>query len=802
MRKLFIALAVLFVSATAFAAEWNLQGNTYTAKTVFHAQVGPGTTQTSVELSGPSEMKVFYTTTDLTNPYVEMRGVMANNKVASVATVPAMATANNAEGQLYFAGVNADFFGNNAPIGTTVIDSEIYFAPVANGWSHFAIDADAKPYLGVADFSGSVTKADGTSIALTAVNTGRGAEYLVIYTPKFGATTGTNAYGNEVTLTPIDGPIAAGNTVKMKVSCAPASAGSMAIPAGGYVLSGHGAASTFVQSLANGEEITVSTTIKFGETSVAPTQILGGCPMILSGGQVLETQTALDHLTALNPRTAVGYDATGTKLVMLVVDGRSAISAGCVSKVLADIMREVGCTEAMNFDGGGSTTLYVDAFGTVNAPSGGALRAVTNGLYAVATAPTDNTIASIAFREPDITLPKYGFYTPTIYGYNKYGVLISTKVEGVTLSCPAELGEVTDGGSTLFANGAGTHTLTATINGITATIEATVSTTNSAEFKYTDVLIDNYREWPVEVQALVNGEYMPLSSKALAWATADASVASVSDEGVVKGQKDGKTTISGSVGDFSGAVNITVECPTGATMPIEKTLNADAWTAAMSVVGVSNNSVTALNESGMSINYTVASGRSRSITLNRNDVKVWSLPDALKFAINPGSATIKTFTLSYRAANGTAKSYTVPSVPANTETIVEIPVSDFADVNDIGIYPISFTGMNIVLGTATAGNTHSIQLSKLEGVYNNYSAGVDDVIADNGSDITLSPNPVNAGDAVAISAEAEYAVYSINGRLMTQGAGSQISTKALTTGLYIVKIKTENGESAARLIVK
>ena len=70
--------------------------------------------------------------------------------------------------------------------------------------------------------------------------------------------------------------------------------------------------------------------------------------------------------------------------------------------------------------------------------------------------------------------PKYGIYTPKLYGYNQYGVLVDTDLKGFTLSCPATLGEIINDGTTLFGNGAGTHALTATYNGITAAIPVTI----------------------------------------------------------------------------------------------------------------------------------------------------------------------------------------------------------------------------------------------------------------------------------------------------------------------------------------
>jgi hypothetical protein len=224
---------------------------------------------------------------------------------------------------------------------------------------------------------------------------------------------------------------------------------------------------------------------------------------------------------------------------------------------------------------------------------------------------------------------------------------------------------------------------------------------------------------------------MPLASNALSWSSADASIAQVDAEsGVVKGVSDGTTTITGNVGDFTGTMNLTVECPTDQTMPIEKVVNADAWTAGATVIGVKDCAVTAMEGSGMSINYTLASGRSRSISLTRSYLKLWSLPDALKFTIDPGTAKISTLKITAKANNGVAKDYIISSVPQNAETEYEIPVTAFGDVNDIGIYPIWLSGINITLSGGTVGATNSIQLPQFNAVYNNAPSGIEDITVD------------------------------------------------------------------------
>lgn len=88
--------------------------------------------------------------------------------------------------------------------------------------------------------------------------------------------------------------------------------------------------------------------------------------------------------TAQHPRTALGLTAEG-ELLLVTVDGRTAAGDGMSGPQLAELMVELGATEAINLDGGGSTTMYVEDcwFGhVVNNPSDGSgPRSVADGLY-------------------------------------------------------------------------------------------------------------------------------------------------------------------------------------------------------------------------------------------------------------------------------------------------------------------------------------------------------------------------------------------------------------------------------------
>lgn len=72
-----------------------------------------------------------------------------------------------------------------------------------------------------------------------------------------------------------------------------------------------------------------------------------------------------------HPRTCLGIKPNG-RVILLTVDGRSENAAGMNLPELTKLMKWLGCSCAINFDGGGSTTLWVDGMpddGVVNYPS-------------------------------------------------------------------------------------------------------------------------------------------------------------------------------------------------------------------------------------------------------------------------------------------------------------------------------------------------------------------------------------------------------------------------------------------------
>ena len=96
---------------------------------------------------------------------------------------------------------------------------------------------------------------------------------------------------------------------------------------------------------------------------------VGGGPALLQNGQEYITNNEEmmftgKGITDKHPRTAMGYTKDG-KLIILVVEGRSESGSGASLRDEARILKDLGCIEALNLDGGGSSCLLVNGKETI-----------------------------------------------------------------------------------------------------------------------------------------------------------------------------------------------------------------------------------------------------------------------------------------------------------------------------------------------------------------------------------------------------------------------------------------------------
>ena len=101
-------------------------------------------------------------------------------------------------------------------------------------------------------------------------------------------------------------------------------------------------------------------------------QGISGHPNLVTAGRIdVWPSASTSFYTARHPRTALGLTATG-RLLLVTVDGRTAAGAGLTIDDLAQYLIHLGAIEAINLDGGGSTTMWLRGMsinGIVNHPS-------------------------------------------------------------------------------------------------------------------------------------------------------------------------------------------------------------------------------------------------------------------------------------------------------------------------------------------------------------------------------------------------------------------------------------------------
>ncbi len=109
--------------------------------------------------------------------------------------------------------------------------------------------------------------------------------------------------------------------------------------------------------------------------------VVSGHPQVVNAGAAITANPGNQAAcTSRNPRTSVGLSQDGKTLFLMVVDGRSSASVGMTCVEVAATMKGFGAYDAINLDGGGSTTMYLRGTGIVNTPSDGSERTVGNHL--------------------------------------------------------------------------------------------------------------------------------------------------------------------------------------------------------------------------------------------------------------------------------------------------------------------------------------------------------------------------------------------------------------------------------------
>jgi hypothetical protein len=372
--------------------------------TIVSRELAPGVAyRRFVDTRGPLVM--YLVRVDLRRSDIELREARANDQLKGREKTSSMVQRAANGGATVLAAINADFFDlktgeneNDQVIGgewwkgLKVTDSP--YDTYDNVHTQFALDVARHPFMDrfVLDARGWVTGRGAVTPIINVNHDPSGnPEGTALFTSRYGATT-----PRDTTRQTAEAPLVAagrrGDTLLFVRRGAVWAQSGSPIPANGAVLSAYGSGARMqeVQAMRDGDTISVLlATLPRLARGAAPALVIGGWPRILRDGVSVTADAATVEGTISrnaemkHPRTAVGFSRDSTTLFILAVDGRSKQSVGVTLAELATLMRQLGAWQAMNFDGGGSTTMVIDG-AVVNVPSDSTgERAVGNALLLV-----------------------------------------------------------------------------------------------------------------------------------------------------------------------------------------------------------------------------------------------------------------------------------------------------------------------------------------------------------------------------------------------------------------------------------
>jgi exopolysaccharide biosynthesis protein len=279
------------------------------------------------------------------------------------------------------AGINGDFFPfTGDPLGAMVRGSQLLSPPNTKmpravfGWSDKGSD------LGFCTFRGTMSIDGGRAIELDSVNESCAPNRLMLNTGAAGLAICKGA-GVHVVLN-MDSATWKPNSVNLgTVEALVTDADKVPVQEGKAVLSACGDKTSLLTDLRQGQRVSIRFETKGIDWNKAQ-HVIGGGPFLVRKGAVSvdAANQKFDDAFALkrHPRTAIGRTRDGD-LWLVAVDGRQQVSDGATLDEMAHIMLDLGCVDAINLDGGGSTAINV--FGlTLNRPSDGKERPVANGV--------------------------------------------------------------------------------------------------------------------------------------------------------------------------------------------------------------------------------------------------------------------------------------------------------------------------------------------------------------------------------------------------------------------------------------
>lgn len=465
-RKFFIYLLVLGIVLTSVVPAFAANNMPYIIHETKESEyLGSGILYENIKkFTSKGWWNINLVRVDLTDEYAEIKGLMSSNGISNRNSVSKLVTDNKA-----VAGVNGDFFNYKPiphPMGTFIEDGEIISSPIERAYAlpTFYLDSNKKADIAFFDRTMSITSLNsGESVAINLINKAADFTMVTLLNKHWGAKSFGNRFHEDVVeMVVIDDIV-----TDIRIGQDP-----IDIPDNGYIITVKGDRKEPLLANFNiGDEVKLSmgTTPNLEDIKFA----IGGGSIILKDGIVTNTNI---NIKGDQPRTGIGITEDGKELLIATIDGRHTSYKGVSQEIFGAILKDLGAYNAINLDGGGSTTMAVKPVDeqvskVVNRPSDGGQRLVPNGVGVFSNAPKGE-LSYIKVNTDDTKMFPNTSRTFKIKGFDQYHNPIEVDQSKVTYSFEGVEGEIN--GNTLKAKSSGKVTVTANYEGLTSTVDLKV----------------------------------------------------------------------------------------------------------------------------------------------------------------------------------------------------------------------------------------------------------------------------------------------------------------------------------------
>ena len=532
-------LAGLFISGMALSAALSSSGTMVFAAQKLYSQVETETVTKGVtytfdhRLTADGWQDIHVLTMDLSDPNITVRPVESSTAYGLKETVQKLITDSGA-----VAGVNADYFGMSgeysASFGPVIKDGELISAGTdrnagTNDYTSFFLDMEGNPFMDYFKIMIQFLNNGQSFMELASINKVTAMEYpMYLDRNAMADTSQIDARFSDLTKIVVE------NGYITKIS---AKGETVTIPENGYIIvlnSSYADALLPYYAVGQTAEFQMVANVDISKIAAG---IGGGERIVADGANSVASIGTYVTSKGRQPRTALGISQDGTRLIMMVVDGRTH-SIGATHDELANLMLEYGAYDAMNLDGGGSSTMVVKepsdaAPEVVNTVSDGAARKVINAVGIFNNGPLGE-VSQIVLEASQQRVFQGNDVTLEVYGLDEYYHKIDIPVEQVQFTSDDGTGVFT--GNVFTPAKAGKVNIMATYGNMQAavTIESLAPASISPEVE--TISLNPGESTTLSISGVsVDGYSVPIT-KGVTYQLSDPSLGSIADNVFTAGQ--------------------------------------------------------------------------------------------------------------------------------------------------------------------------------------------------------------------------------------------------------------------------